>query len=111
MRLCVERSVLPQSLSPSMLARAVPRHRRLNSRIEQRQNSAQFRATAPERVTPLTTDRSIGKPLTFRATHRACRPHLVINSKLFAIAVTKIELGQIAVQMLFTAMLIDADHP
>jgi hypothetical protein len=50
------------------------------------------------------------EPFALRAFHGRHGAGLIIKSERDAIAVTKIELAQIAVQMLFAAMLINALH-
>jgi len=54
--------------------------------------------------------RSIGQPLADNALKRALGPRNVIASESDAIAVPEIELGKVAVQVLFLAMPIDALH-
>jgi hypothetical protein len=54
--------------------------------------------------------RFIGEPLPFDAQQRALGAGGVINPKLDAIGVAKIELREIAVKVLFAAVLINPDH-
>ena len=54
--------------------------------------------------------RFIGQPLAFDAEQRAFGASSVVNAEFDAIGVAEIELGEIAVKVLFAAMLIDADH-
>ena len=52
----------------------------------------------------------IGEPLALAATYRRDGPIRIIVAKRHAVIVTKIELREIAVQVLFLAVLINAPH-
>src|SRR5579863_3415040 len=54
--------------------------------------------------------RFISKPLSFDATKRSVGARNVVEAKLLALVIAEIELSKVAMQMLFAAMLIDAEH-
>ena len=60
---------------------------------------------------PLRTSRFIGEPLALDALKGDLGTAHVINSKTLAIAIAEIELCQIAVQMGFADVVINADDP
>ena len=53
----------------------------------------------------------VGEPLTYHTLQRFVGALGIFNSERRAVAVTEIELGEIAVQVLLAAPLIDALHP
>src|ERR1700677_2997941 len=55
------------------------------------------------------TSRSISEPLTLGLLQSNCGTAHVINSKLLAVGIAEIKFGQIALQVLFAALLIGAD--
>src|SRR5579863_9689983 len=66
-------------------------------------------ARAPYRRRP-SVNRLVGEPLADNAFQRAVGAGHIVNAKFDPVAIAEIELGQIAVQVLFLAMLIDALH-
>src|SRR5262249_53923566 len=58
----------------------------------------------------LTTSRSIGQPLANNASHRFGGTLRIIDAERSPVAIPKIKLGQIAVQMPLIAMLVNANH-
>src|SRR5207248_1424242 len=60
---------------------------------------------------PRCTRSLIGQPLSLSPFDGAHRAHHVVNAKGDAVAVPKIELTQVAVQVAIAAMLVDAAHP
>jgi hypothetical protein len=55
--------------------------------------------------------RSIGETLANNALERLVRPLHVVHAECDPVVVPEIELGEIAMQMLLAAVLIDAGHP
>src|SRR6202051_995213 len=98
----------------------------LHSRHYQRQDRERFAGTARTDLSYLAlpgalafrllpyglsvTSRSIGQPLADSALNRAGGALNVIYAEPNAVAISEIELRQIAVQMLLLAMLVDAFH-
>ena len=59
---------------------------------------------------PCSTSRFIGQPLANDTFERDFCAHRVVETNLFPVAVTEVELAQITMQMRSVAMLINADH-
>jgi hypothetical protein len=71
-------------------------------------------STASERDSfgaPVATNCSVGQPTASGALQGTLGAHHIIDPQLDPVGVPEIELGQVAMEMVLPAMLVDAEHP